>query len=145
MTQLDLNGDRHPCTYISKTISPTERIYKIYDQELLAIIQALEEWRHYIQSSPHTTIVLLDHKNLTYYREARKLNQRQARWSLYLSEFNVKLVHAPGHKMILSDVGQEFGTIKNIYIFLSAFFFKELDSSIKCYVCYECLSYFQSI
>ena len=39
----------------------------------------------------------------TYYREAKKLNRRQARWSLYLSEFDVKLVHTPGSKMIQSD------------------------------------------
>ena len=103
LTQLDLNGDRHPCMYISKTFSPMERNYEIYDRELLAIIQALEEWRHYIQRSPHTTIILSDHKNLTYYQEARKLNWRQARWSLYFSKFDIKLVHTPGHKMILSD------------------------------------------
>jgi hypothetical protein len=103
LTQLDSNGDRHPCAFISKTFSPTERNYEIYDRELLAIIQALEEWRHYIQGSSHTTVVLSDHKNLTYYREARKLNRRQARWSLYLSEFDIKLVHTPGHKMIQSD------------------------------------------
>ena len=75
LTQLDSNGDRHPCAFISKTFSPAQRNYKIYDQELLAIIQALKEWRHYNQGSPHTTIVFSDHKNLTYFREARKLNQ----------------------------------------------------------------------
>jgi hypothetical protein len=103
LTQLDSNGDRHPISFISKTLSPTERNYEIYDRELLAIIRALEEWRHYIQGSAHTTIVLSDHKNLTYYREAKKLNRRQARWSLYLSEFDVKLVHTPGSKMVQSD------------------------------------------
>ena len=41
LTQLDTNGDWHPCAFISKTFSPTERNYKIYDQELLVIIQAL--------------------------------------------------------------------------------------------------------
>jgi transposase InsO family protein len=103
LTQLDSNGDRHPISFISKTLSPTERNYEIYDRELLGIIRALEEWRHYIQGSPHSTVVFSDHKNLTYYREAKKLNRRQARWSLYLSEFDVKLVHLPGHKMVQSD------------------------------------------
>ena len=70
LTQLDSNRDRHPVSFISKTFSPAERNYEIYDRELLAIIRVLEEWRHYIQGSPHTTIVLSDHKNLTYYREA---------------------------------------------------------------------------
>ena len=103
LTQIDGNGNQNPCTFISKTFSETERNYKIYDRELLAIICALEEWRHYIQGLPHTTLVLSDHKNLMYYREARKLNRRQARWSLYLSEFDIKLVHTPGHKMIQSN------------------------------------------
>jgi hypothetical protein len=103
LTQLDSNGDRHPCAFISKMFSPTERNYEIYDRELLAIIRALEEWRHYIQGSAHATTILSDHKNLTYYRDARKLNRRQARWSLYLSEFDVKLTHISGAKMIQSD------------------------------------------
>ena len=34
---------------------------------------------------------------------AQKLNQRQARWALYLSEFDIKLIHVPGIKMIQSD------------------------------------------
>ena len=103
LTQLDSNGDRHPCAFISKTFSPAQRNYEIYDRELLAIIRALEEWRHYIQGSPHTMIVFSNHKNLTYFQEARKLNRRQARWSLYLSEFDVKLVHIAGTKIIQSD------------------------------------------
>ena len=78
LTQLDSNGDRHPISFISKTLSPAERNYEIYDRELLAIIHALEEWRHYIQGSTHTTVILSDHKNLTYYREAKKLTRRQA-------------------------------------------------------------------
>ena len=103
LTQQDNNGDRHPVAFLSKTFSKTEQNYKIYDRELLAIIRALEEWQHYIQGSGHTTIVYSDHQNLTYFRSAQKLNRRQARWSLYLSEFDVKLVHQPGSKMIQSD------------------------------------------
>ena len=52
---------------------------------------------------PHTAVILSDHKNLTYYRKAKNLTRRQARWSLYLSDFDVKLVHTPGHKMVQSD------------------------------------------
>jgi hypothetical protein len=80
-----------------------ERNYEIYDSELLSVICALQEWRHYIQGSPHMTIVFSDHKNLTFFRSAQKLNQRQARWSLFLSEYDIKLVHMPGYKMIQSD------------------------------------------
>ena len=47
--------------------------------------------------------VLSDHKNLTYYRDAQKSNRRQAQWSLFLSEFDVKLVHISRTKMVQSD------------------------------------------
>jgi Integrase zinc binding domain/Chromo (CHRromatin Organisation MOdifier) domain len=45
----------------------------------------------------------MDHQNLTYFQKAQKLSDRQARWSLFLSEFDIKLQHLPGNKMILSD------------------------------------------
>jgi RNase H-like domain found in reverse transcriptase/Reverse transcriptase (RNA-dependent DNA polymerase)/Integrase zinc binding domain len=103
LTQLDSNGDQHPVAFLSKTFSETERKYEIYDWELLGIIQVLKEWRHYIQGSGHTTIVYSDHKNLTYFRTAQKLNDQQARWLLYLSGFDLKLIHLPGTKMVQSD------------------------------------------
>lgn len=103
LTQLDINGDQHPCIFISKTFSPTERNYKIYNQELLSVIRALTEWQHYLQGSPHETMIYTDHKNLTYFRKAQNLNWWQARWSLLLSEYNIKLTHLSGSKMILAD------------------------------------------
>ena len=86
LTQLDINGDRHPCAFISWTFSPTEWNYEIYNRELLSVIQALQEWHHYIQGSNHEMIIYLDHKNLTYFWMAQKLNRRQAQWSLLLSD-----------------------------------------------------------
>jgi len=89
--------------FYSKTFSPAEQNYDIHDRELLAIIRALEAWRHYIQGSGHSTVILSDHQNLTAHKEAKKLNRRQARWFLFLSEYDIKLVHTPGKKMIQSD------------------------------------------
>ena len=103
LTQADLNGDWHSVAFLSQTFTDTDCQYEIYDRELLGIIWALKEWRHYIQGSGHTTIVFSDHKNLTYFRTTQKLDDRQAQWSLYLSEFNIKLVHVPRTKMIQSD------------------------------------------
>jgi RNase H-like domain found in reverse transcriptase len=74
LTQLDLNGDQHPAASLSKTFTETKRKYEIYDRELLGIIRALKEWRHYIQGSGHITVVYSDHKKLTYFCTAHKLN-----------------------------------------------------------------------
>jgi RNase H-like domain found in reverse transcriptase/Reverse transcriptase (RNA-dependent DNA polymerase) len=103
LTQTDINGDRHPVAFLSKTFTDMERRYKIYDRELLGIVWALKEWQHYIQGSGHMTLIHTDHWNLTYFWKAQKLSDRQARWSLFLSEFDIKLQHLPGNKVILSD------------------------------------------
>ena len=45
----------------------------------------------------------MDHKNLEYFMKAQKLNQRQARWSLYLSRFDFALKHVAGKSMGRAD------------------------------------------
>ena len=37
----------HPIAFFSKSLSLVERNYKIHNKEMLAIIQALEEWQHF--------------------------------------------------------------------------------------------------
>ncbi|TFY52178.1 hypothetical protein EVJ58_g10156 [Rhodofomes roseus] len=103
LLQQDENGDWHPCSFISQSLNPAERNYEIYDRELLAIVRGLEAWRHYLIGAPHEVLIRSDHKNLTYWRTARKLNRRQARWSLFLSKFDYKLVHVPGSQMTIAD------------------------------------------
>jgi hypothetical protein len=103
LRQKDENGDWHSCSYISHSFDATQRNYEIYDRELLGIIRALETWRHYIQGSVHPITIFSDHKNLMFFWQTQKLNRRQARWSLFLSQFDVKLVHVPGSQMIQSD------------------------------------------
>jgi hypothetical protein len=103
LTQTDINGDQHPVAFLSKTFMDTEQRYKIYDRELLGIVRVLKEWRHYIQGSGHTTLVHTDHRNLIYFQKAQKLLDRQARWSLFISEFDIKLQHLLGNKMVLFD------------------------------------------
>jgi len=71
--------------YISKSLNEAERNYKIHDKEMLAIIWCLEIWRHFLEGAKDWFEIWMDHKNLEYFIKAQKLNQRQTRWSLYLS------------------------------------------------------------
>jgi RNase H-like domain found in reverse transcriptase/Reverse transcriptase (RNA-dependent DNA polymerase) len=43
LSQINTNGDRHPCAYLSKSLTKEQRNYDTGDRELLAIIQALQE------------------------------------------------------------------------------------------------------
>ena len=98
--QQDTNRDWRPCAYYSKSFSETERNYQIYDRELLGIVSALEAWRYYIDRNSHTTKVLSNYQNLTYFRDSRKLDQRQARWTLFLFQFDLNLKPIPKKTLI---------------------------------------------
>jgi len=89
----------HPVAFFSKSLSPVECNYEIHDKEMLAIIRALQEWRHFVEGAEHPCEILTDHKNLEYFMTAKQLNWRQARWSLYLSHFDFTLSHRPGKSM----------------------------------------------
>jgi len=38
-----------PVVFISKLLNTTKQNYKIHDKEMLAVIQYLESWRHYLE------------------------------------------------------------------------------------------------
>ena len=75
LLKTDSNGEWHPCSYLSQSFGTAERNY---DRELLAIIHGLKVWRHYLQGSSSPVQVFTDHKNLTLFKQAQKLNRRQA-------------------------------------------------------------------
>lgn len=73
----------HRCAFLSSKLSPAERNYDVGNRELLAVKMALEEWRHWLEGSQQPFVVWTDHKNLEYIRKAKRLNSRQARWTLF--------------------------------------------------------------
>ena len=89
--------------FLSKSLNETERNYKIHDKEMLAIIRGLEAWRHLSERAQFKFEIWTDHKNLEYFMKAQKLNRRQARWALYLSQFNFTLKHIPETRMGKAD------------------------------------------
>ncbi len=93
----------HPCAFFSRKLSPAERNYDIGNRELLAIKLALEEWRHWLEGSAQAFLVLTDHKNLQYLRDAERLNPRQARWALFFTRFQFKISYRPGPRNIKAD------------------------------------------
>jgi len=50
--------------FISKSMNPMEKNYKIYDKEMLAIIRYLEVWRYYLKEIKVQFEIWMDHKNL---------------------------------------------------------------------------------
>ena len=93
LSQMHDDNKWHPVAYISKSLSPAERNYDIYDKEMLAVMCVLEQWHHYLEGAKHLVQILTDHKNLEYLMTTQKLNCQQACWSLYLSRFDINMTH----------------------------------------------------
>ncbi len=102
----------HPCAFFSRQLSPAERNYDIGNRELLAIKLALEEWRHWLEGSAQPFLVLTDHKNLQYLRDAKRLNPRQARWALFFTWFQFKISYRPGPRNIKADALSRIHTLE---------------------------------
>ena len=67
------NGAWKPLGFTSKTLNDTERNYTTYDKEMLAIMQGLEEWRALLLSVKDPFKIWMDHHNLVYYWDLKKL------------------------------------------------------------------------
>ncbi|SJK98309.1 uncharacterized protein ARMOST_01574 [Armillaria ostoyae] len=98
------DGRWRPVAFMSKALTATERNYEIYDKELLAIMLALAEWRHYLMGALEDVEIWTDHQNLQYFRKPQKLNRRQARWVTELAEYHFILKHKPGTANVKADL-----------------------------------------
>jgi len=66
---------------------------------MLAVVRGLEAWKHFLERIMTKFEIWTDHKNLEYFIKTQKLNQRQARWVLYLPRFDFMLKHILGSKI----------------------------------------------
>ena len=97
------DGEWYPVAFQSESMDQAQRNYTIHDKEMLAVIRALEEWRHWLLGAKEPFEIWTDHKNLEYFMTAQNLNRRQARWNQFLAEFDYVLKHRPGKTMLKAD------------------------------------------
>ena len=103
LSQMDEEGRLRPIGFFSRKFSAAEINYEIHDKELLAIIEGLKNWRHYCIGTEMPVQVFTDHNNLRYFMSSRNLNRRQARWSLFLADYNFEIIIRPGSQQVVSD------------------------------------------
>ena len=89
-------GWSHPVSYYLKSLQPAERNYEIHDKELLAIVQALKHFCHYLQGNVHQTKIFLDHANLKYFTTKQMLTCCQVWWSILLGTYDYIIIPKPG-------------------------------------------------
>ena len=93
----------HPVAFSSHAMSPEERNYLVVDKEMLLVIRALEQWRHYLEGAKHQFDIWNDHANLQWFMKRQDLNRHQAQWAQYLSRFSFLWSHKAGSTMGKAD------------------------------------------
>ena len=101
LQQLDSDGLLHPVAYYSQKLTPSEINYDVHNKELLAVVDSFCDMRAWVLGSPVPVLVICDHKNLEYFMASQILNCRQARWAIFLSNFDFHLSWGPGHSNVV--------------------------------------------
>jgi transposase InsO family protein len=96
-------GSLQPIAYLSKKMSPAEQNYPVHEQELLAIVIALKEWRHHLSGASFTIRVVTDHKSLIHLQSQPHLSPRQRRWQEFMQEFNFIIEYQEGKHNAVAD------------------------------------------
>jgi hypothetical protein len=99
-----VDGKLKPVAFLSKSLSPAEKNYGIYDKELLAVIRAFKECRYLLEGSEVPVEILTDHKNLEYFMSTKILNRCQVRWANFLADYNFRITYRPGAQNKKADI-----------------------------------------
>jgi len=87
--------------FISKNMTPTELNYTVTEKKFLAVIYAINKFRHYITG--YSTLVHTDHSAIKYLMNKPITNARVTRWLLLLQEFDITIVDRPGKENVVVD------------------------------------------
>ena len=102
LSQEDDEGVDRVIAYASRKLKPAEINYSTTEQELLAIVYAVEKYRPYVFG--RTFDLVTDHKPLTYIHTSSSKSQRLTRWKLSLSEYSFDVKYKPGKENTNADV-----------------------------------------
>ncbi|KAK4386079.1 Retrovirus-related Pol polyprotein from transposon.6 [Sesamum angolense] len=69
---------QRPIAFLSKALSPRNQGLSVYEKEFLAILQAVQKWKHYFIG--HHFIIKTDHQSLKHILELKVDNALQQKW-----------------------------------------------------------------
>jgi transposase InsO family protein len=94
LSQIGDDGVEHVVAYASRKLIAAEKNYSATERECLAVVWAVQQWRHYLLDVKFT--VRSDHHALQWLMGLKEPAGRLARWALRLQEFNMTIEYRPG-------------------------------------------------
>ena len=92
LVQEDPNGEEHVIYYLSKSLSGPKLRYSHVEKLALAVVIAVQRFRHYILL--RTTTVIADSNPMYHVLTRQVLGGKYSKWIVILQEFNLEFTKA---------------------------------------------------
>ena len=92
-------GSEHVIYYLSRTLNPTELKYSHVEKLALAVVQAVQRFRHYILLCK--IIVISDCNPMIYILKKQLLGGKHSKWIVILQEFDLEFEKSKSKKSLV--------------------------------------------
>lgn len=96
-----LSQQGRPIAFYSEKIVGSRARYSTHDVEFYAIVQAIQQWRHYLFHQEF--IIFTDHDALKHLDSQSKISSWHASWIAYLQQFTFVIRHQSGKTNKVAD------------------------------------------
>ena len=93
----DFGNGLQPVAFASKKLNGVEMRYRAYERELLSIVWALAQWKHYFRGL-HSVVIQTDHAPLRHLPNQVSVNARIWKWINIMQGYNLEIRHIPSKR-----------------------------------------------
>ena len=93
----DFGKRLQPVAFASRKLNGAEIQYSAYEQELLGIVLALGQWKHYFQNE-HPIVIQTNHAPPRHLPNQASVNTRIWKWINIMQGYNLEIRHIPGKR-----------------------------------------------
>lgn len=97
----EVDGVERVVAYHSRTLSKQERNYCVTRRELLAVVDAVKHFHHYLYGAPF--MIRTDHSALRWLKSLKDPEGQMARWLARLEQYNYDIQYRQGERHMNAD------------------------------------------